>query len=102
MLVYGLLVESVDLRPLGGSAGGNDVLGDHFDGCQVAPGEKQIRPFSRKGARNGTADCASGSVDHRNLVLQHHLWLLSVRGRSHPPTCSFVAASSAPTLNRTP
>ena len=34
MLVHGLLVESVDLRRLGGSAGGNDVLGDRFDGCQ--------------------------------------------------------------------
>ena len=28
MLVHGLLVESVDLRGFGGSAGGNDVLGD--------------------------------------------------------------------------
>jgi hypothetical protein len=50
MLVHGLLVESVDLRRLGGSTGGNDVLGDSFDGCQVAPGEKKIGPLRRKGA----------------------------------------------------
>ena len=34
MLVHSLLVESVDLRRLGG----NDVLGDRFDRRQVAPG----------------------------------------------------------------
>ena len=33
MLVHGLLVERVDLRRLGGSAGGNDVLRDRFDRC---------------------------------------------------------------------
>jgi hypothetical protein len=48
MLVHGLLVESVDLRRLGGSAGGSDVLGDNFDGCQVAPGEKKIGPSRAK------------------------------------------------------
>src|SRR5438874_2012291 len=84
MLVYGLLVEGVDLRRLGGSAGGDDVLGDRFDGCHVAPGEKQIGPLRRKGACDGAADGASGSVDDRNLVLQHHLWLPSVPGWSHP------------------
>src|SRR6266566_10013927 len=80
MLVHGLLVESIDLRRLGGSAGGNNVLGDNFDGCQVAPGEKKIGPLSRKGACDSAADRASGSVDHRNLVRQHHLWFLSVPG----------------------
>src|SRR5918996_5209711 len=85
MPAHGLLVESVDLRRLGGSAGGNDVLGDSFDGCQVAPGEKKIGPLARKGARDSAADRASGSVDHRNLVLQHHLWFLSVLGWSQHP-----------------
>ena len=36
MRVHGLLVERVDRRRLGGSAGGNDVLDDGFDrapGC---------------------------------------------------------------------
>jgi hypothetical protein len=40
MLVHGLLVESVDLRRLGGSAGGSDFLSDAFDGSEVASGEK--------------------------------------------------------------
>ena len=31
MPVHGLLVERVDLRRLGGSAGGDDVLGDRVD-----------------------------------------------------------------------
>ena len=46
--VHCLLVESVDPRSPGGSAGGNDILGDTFDGCQVAPGEKQIGPSDAK------------------------------------------------------
>ena len=50
MLVHSLLVESVDLRRVGGSAGGNDFLGDSFDGCEAAPGEKEIGPLRRKGA----------------------------------------------------
>jgi hypothetical protein len=49
MPVHGLLVKSVDLRYLGGSAGERDVLGNNFDGCQVAPGEKEIGPLGRKG-----------------------------------------------------
>jgi hypothetical protein len=40
MLVYSLLVEGVDLRSLGRSAAGNDVLRDRFDRCPEAPGEK--------------------------------------------------------------
>src|SRR6266508_5163319 len=96
MLVHGLLVESVDLRRLGGSAGGNNVLGDNFDGCQVAPGEKKIGPLSRKGACDSAADRASGSVDHRNLVRQHHLWFLSVPGWSHPARLMSVVTPRPP------
>src|SRR5918993_940112 len=78
MIVHRLLVERVHLRRLGGSAGGNDILADNFDWCQVASGEKEIGPLSRKGACDSAADRAPGSVYHRNLVLQHHLWFLSV------------------------
>src|ERR687897_3916487 len=78
MLVHSLLIESVDLRRLGGSTGGNDVLGDSFDRCQVAPGEKKLGPLRRKGVCDSAADRASGSVDHRNLVLEQHLWFLPV------------------------
>jgi hypothetical protein len=48
VLVHGLLVERVDLRRLGGSAGGNDLLGDRFDRCQAAAGEKQLGPSAAK------------------------------------------------------
>src|SRR5438477_2973780 len=74
MLVHRLLVESVDLRCLGGSASGNDVLGDRFDRGQEAPGEKNLCSLARESARDSTADCPAGSVDHRGLVLQQHLW----------------------------
>src|SRR5215469_15807958 len=77
MLVHSLLVESVDLRPLGGSSSGNDFLSDRLDQGTVAPGEKKLGPFARKGACNSTADITSASVDHRNLVLQQHLRFLS-------------------------
>jgi len=48
VLVHGLLVKGVDLCRLGGAAGGNDVLGDRLDRCQVAPGEKQRGPSRAK------------------------------------------------------
>src|SRR5215510_1413397 len=72
MLVHCLLVESVDLRRLGGSAGGNDVLSDRFDLRPKAPGEKKLCPLARKGACDRAADRASGSVDHSVLVLKQH------------------------------
>ena len=50
MLVHGLLLERVDLRGLGGSAGGNDVLGERCDRCPEAPGEKELGALRRKGA----------------------------------------------------
>ena len=80
MPVHGPLVESVDLGRLGGSAGGNDLLGDSFDGRQVAPGEKELGPLRREGACDSAADGAPGSVDHRDLVLQHHRRFLSAPG----------------------
>src|SRR5258708_16900125 len=87
MLVHSLLVKSVDLRRLGGSAGGNDVLRDRVDRCPEAPGEKKFGPFAAKGACDSTADRTSGSVDHCNLIHQHHLWFLFfVRtGPTRPP-----------------
>src|SRR2546425_3420967 len=75
MRVHSLLVESVYLRRLGGSACGNDFLGDNFDGCPVASREKKLGPVTRKGTRDNATDPVTGSVDHRNLVLEHHLSL---------------------------
>jgi hypothetical protein len=62
-------LSSVDLCCLGGSASGNNVLGDSFDGCPVASGEKKLGALAREHACDSAADRASGSVDHRNLVL---------------------------------
>src|SRR4029453_2957602 len=73
MPVHSPLIKNVDLRRLGGSASGNDVSSDLFDGCQAAPGEKQLGPLAREGEGNSAAYGAAGSVDHRNFVLQHHL-----------------------------
>src|SRR5260370_39398187 len=84
MLAHGLLVESVDLRPLGGSAGGNDFFGDNFDACPVASREKKLGPLTRKGTRDSAADRASGSVDHRNLVLEQHHYFSYFAARWHP------------------
>src|SRR6266851_3473546 len=72
MLVHSLLIESVDLRRLGGSAGGDDFFGDNVHGCPVASREKKLGSVTHKGTRDSAADPASGSVDHRNLVLEHH------------------------------
>ncbi len=78
MRVDGPLVERVHLRRLGGSAGGDDLLGDGGDGCPAAPGEEELGPLGGEGACDGAADRASGAVDHRDLVLQHHLGSSSV------------------------
>src|SRR5712692_7955413 len=103
MLVHSLLVESVDLRRFGGSAGGNDVLGDRFDRCPEAAGEKKLGPLSRKGACDSTADPTSGSVDHRNLVLEDHLWFLSGPGAHTRPTRHpSTPRSSEPSMMQTP
>src|SRR5215472_1323927 len=85
MPVHSLLVESVDLRRLGGSAGGNDVLSDRFDGRKGASGEKDLGSLRSKGACDSTSYRTSSSVDYRNLVLQYHLWFLSV------PGCQFLS-----------
>src|SRR6187397_1636625 len=77
MTVYVLFVESVNFCNVGGIAGGGDLLTDDLYGCPVVPGEKKRRPLARKCARHGTADRTSRSVNHRDLVLQQHLWFLS-------------------------
>src|SRR5206468_6832886 len=72
MPVDALFVERVDLRCLGGPAGGNDVVGNTFDGLPLAPREKERGSLARKGPCDSAADGASGSIDRRNLVLEHH------------------------------
>src|SRR5215203_1417288 len=80
MLVHCLLVESVYLHRLGGSACRDDVLSDRFDRFQAAPGEKHLGPLASKGECNSAAYGASSSIDHRNLVVQHHLCFPSSPG----------------------
>jgi len=98
MLVQRLLIESVQLRRVGGSASGMDFLGDDFDERQASPGEKQPGPLARKGTRDGATDRASGPVDHGNLVLQKHLRPpRCVRGwsyRAHPISRSGIALAN--------
>src|SRR5215831_5356211 len=96
MLVQSLLVESVYLRRLSRSAGGNDVLDDRFDRRPLAPGEKKLGSLARSGARDSPADRASRSVNHRNLIAQHHLWFPCF-GFPGLKTASVVATASAST-----
>src|SRR5262245_36144982 len=72
MPVHSLFVESVDLRCLGGSSGGNNFLGHGVNRCLVAPGEKKLGPLARKGKCDSAADRAAGSVDHSVLILKRH------------------------------
>src|SRR5262245_35383788 len=51
MRVHRMLVERVDLRRLGRSTGGNDVLSDAFDRRQEVPSEKDLGPLARKGVQ---------------------------------------------------
>src|SRR5580692_18331 len=80
MPVNSLLVESIDLRRLGGATGRSDAPCDRFDRRQFAPGEKDLCPLVCEGACDAAADVASGAIDHCNFVLQHHLLFLSVLG----------------------
>ena len=44
-------------------------------------GSEAMKALAGKDARAGTADCPRGSVDHRDLVLQQHLWFLPLQTR---------------------
>ena len=59
-------------------------LCDRGDRRPEAAGEEQRGPLGREGACDGAADRAAGSVDHHNLVLQHHLRFPSVPGLVTP------------------
>src|SRR5215470_6660871 len=82
MLVHGLFVECVDLRCVGESSGGTDLLGGSFDRRPVTPGEKKLGSLARKRPCDSAADRACSSLDHRNLVLQPRLLVSFVALRS--------------------
>src|SRR6188474_2061666 len=94
MLGDGVLVESIDLRRLRESAGGNDLLSNRFDRRPEASGEKNPGPLTRKGACNSTARATSGSVDYSILALKYHeiSYCLGFR-RSVWNTCSLWSYS---------
>jgi hypothetical protein len=48
MLVHSLFIESVDLFRLRRPSGGSNALGNRFDRCQFAPGEKKLGTLARK------------------------------------------------------
>ena len=48
MSVHSLLIERVHLRRLGGSAGGDDLLGDSRHGRPLSAGEKEPAPSRAK------------------------------------------------------
>src|ERR1700693_5651880 len=77
MLVHSLFIESVDLFRLRRPSGGSNALGNRFDRCQFAPGEKKLGTLARKGACYSAADVPSRAVNYCYFVLQHHFRFLS-------------------------
>src|SRR5215510_12544176 len=76
VLFHCLLVKRIDLRCLGDSAPPDDVCRNRFHLAKVASTQKELRALPSERAPDSAANVPSGSVDHRNLVLQNHLWLL--------------------------
>src|SRR5262245_11368486 len=72
MPVHSLLIKRVQFCHLGRSASGDDSITNDLDRGRVKAGEKEIGPFASKGTRHSAADGASGPVDHRHFVVQHH------------------------------
>ena len=69
----GALVEHVDLRHVGRIA---DVVRHRLEPGPRAAGEVDAGAGTRERTRDGAADRPAAAVDHRGLVLQHHLDLL--------------------------
>src|SRR5207247_656975 len=73
VLVDSPFVEGIDLRRLGHSACGGDLLGHLVERCKRATGQEDLRPFAGEGPGHRTADRAARSVDHSVLVLEKHV-----------------------------
>jgi hypothetical protein len=71
VLVDRAFVERVEVRRLGDSAYGANLVRDFFETGVIATGEKEMCPLPGKGARNGTAD-RSHAVDDGDLVVEQH------------------------------
>jgi hypothetical protein len=69
VLLDSLFVQSIDLRRLGHSYSGRDLLGHLLERGKGATGEEDLRPFASEYAGTGAADRAAPSVDYGVLVL---------------------------------
>src|SRR6266478_2479568 len=83
MPVYRFFIESIDLRALGKSSEGSDLVGDSFDRPSVTSCEKQFGPFSGEGPCDSATHRAAGSVDYRCFILQNHVWIPRAFGHTH-------------------
>ena len=78
MLVHGLLVESIDLRRLRGSAGGNDVLGS-----STISSIRTVPPSSDSGLK---LPCDGASSETPNEAVPMESWATTSSCSSVPPT----------------
>jgi hypothetical protein len=80
------LVEGIDLRRLGLSSRGADLLGHLLEALQGSTGEEDPGPLAGKRAGYRAAYLPSRPVDHRVLVLEQHL---------HPPVRRALPCATA-------
>jgi hypothetical protein len=76
MLVGRMLIERVDLRRLGRSARGTDLIGHHVELRPRAAREEHAGAFTGERADDGAADRSAPSVDHRVPVLEQQIYVL--------------------------
>jgi hypothetical protein len=76
MLVDRVLIERLDIRRLGRSARGTDLIGHPVELRPRAAREEHAGAFTGKRAGDGTTDRSAPSVDHRVPVLEQHIYLL--------------------------
>lgn len=76
MRLDGVLIERVDLRHLGVTAGSHDLGRHGLKAGKGASGETNASSFARKYTRDSAAHRSSRPVDHGILVCQQHC---------HPP-----------------
>src|SRR5215212_8564209 len=72
VLVDGLLVEGIDLRRLGPSSSGADLLGHLLEALKGTTGEEDLGPLAGEGTGDRTTNLSSASVDDGVLVLEQH------------------------------
>ena len=76
VLIDRVFVQRVDLRRLGRSPSGADILGHGLELRRCAAGEEDPGALSRECPSNCAADRSAPAVDHSVLVLKQHVYLL--------------------------